>query len=274
MFGDRITYFSIRKASMRDNDENNKGQVASSAHEPVDRRLFLKGAAGAAVVAGAIGLQPLLRGAVANAAQAGGAAVTQGLIPGTLKSLTHYVSVRHLGPFQQVNATWARLTQFALQQGISGPHVIAFAVACPCDDINQPYVAAARVAPGSLPAQLQLQYDACLAISPAQHNMITTQMAFRPGDNFAGLRAGRIGVGDTMMIVHRGPYDKIGDTYRAALDAGATLGTSPDGKGLPVAFEVYKNNPLLTDPEALITEIHFPLRIQSLSDHPVVATLV
>jgi effector-binding domain-containing protein len=252
------------------NDENKK-ETLGLPKDPVDRRKFLKGAAGAMVVAGAIGLDPLLRGTSANAAPVSGSLVTtQELTRSSLTTLTHYVSIRHLGPFQQVNATWARLTQFALQQGISGPHVIAFAAACPCDDINAP-VAAAKVPIGS--GQLQLQYDACLAISAAQHNAITREMTFRPGDNFAGLRAGTIRVGDTMMTVHRGPYSTIGDTYRSALAAGATLGTSPDGKGLPVAFEVYKNNPLLTDPESLITEIHFPLRIQSLRDFPVTATL-
>jgi len=251
------------------NDEMNKKELASA----FDRRRFLKGAAGvagAAMVAGSIGLDPLLRGTAANAAPFAGTAFQQVLTPGTLKNITHYVSIRHLGPFQQVNATWARLTQFALQQGIVGPHVIAFAVDCPCDTLDAPIESAANVQLPTGTLVPQLQYDACLAISPAQHTMITKQMAFRPGDNFVGLRAGRIAVGDTMMAIHRGPYGNIGETYRAALAAGATLGTSPDGKGLPVAFEVYRNNPLLTDPEALITELHFPLRIQSLFDRPVI----
>jgi len=251
-------------------DEKNNNEQTSA----LDRRRFLKGAAGAAgaaMVVSSIGLDPLLRGTVANAAPLGGA-MNQVLTPGTLKNISHYVSIRHLGPFQQVNTTWARLTQFALQQGLVGPQVLAFAVACPCDDINAPIAAASVQLPTGTFAP-QLQYDACLAISAVQHNQITKQMTFRPGDNFVGLRAGRIAVGDTMMTIHRGPYGNIGDTYRAALAAGATLGTSPDGKGRPVAFEVYRNNPLLTDPEALITEIHFPLRIQSMFDHPVMDTV-
>lgn len=250
-------------------DEKSNDKPESLRDRQFDRRRFLgaAGAAGTAMVVSS-GLGGLFGIPPAHAAAVPFAGAVQPMFqPGTLSNITNFVSIRHIGPFQDVNTTWARLTQFALSQGIVGSNVVAFATACPCDDINAP-VAAATAIPvkgaNGVASQLNLVYDACLAISPQQHQFVTQGMAVHPGANFDGIRAGAMSVNETMVVVHRGSYASIGDTYRAALAAGATLGTSPDGENLPVAFEVYKNNPLLTKPEALITEIHFPLSVQSL----------
>jgi effector-binding domain-containing protein len=185
-----------------------------------------------------------------------------------LSNLTHYLGIRHVGSFQDVNATWARLTQYAFSRGLAGPHVVAFATVCPCNK-TQPQGLSTLVQGGLDDQQdLRLLYDACLSISEDQFGFVVDQMTSDAETELTGLRAGSLTVGETQVIIHRGPYNLIGSTYRAALAAGATLSFSPDGENGQVAFEVYRNNPLLTKAEALITEIHFPLGHASTRSRP------
>lgn len=156
-------------------------------------------------------------------------------------NITNYISIRHFGPLEEVNSTWSRLIQFAFHLGISGPEVIAFGLCCDY--------------PPNTPPD-QIRYDACLSISPAQHENLVQPMAANMDDNFEGIRLNTLKVGKTMMTVHRGPYSNIRDAYTDALEAAALTGIDVHSHGLPT-IEVYKNNPLLTKPEALITEIHF-----------------
>lgn len=237
---------------MRETDQPDENTGASSPRSAFDRRRFLRGAAGAVTAAGSLGLAPLVGApSLGSSSRLGPGkviAVSPGLQTGSLSNLSHYISIRHTGPFQDVNTTWARLTQFALANNLSGSNLVTFAAACPCGDINAEI---AGVEPGDL------QYDACLAVTAAQHSQITQTLASKPGSNYAGVKTGTVSVGTTMMIVHQGPYSLLGETYRAALEAGATLFTSVSGSGQSVAIEVYRNNPLLTKPADLITEIHF-----------------
>lgn len=215
-----------------------------------DRRSFLTSAAGAVTTLGALGIAPLLKaksptGKPAGESQAAVGALTPGQLP-----VSYYVSIRHIGPFQDVNTTWARLTQFAQSHGVAGAGVVSFATACPCNDINAP-IESESLSPS------QYQYDACISLTAAQYQEISEALAKSP-ENFAGVAVGKVSLGNTQFVVHNGPYSTIADTYRAALGAGATLFSSLKPNGSPVAVEVYKNNPLLTKPSALVTEIHFP----------------
>ena len=131
-----------------------KDKMEVSRLEAVGRRQFLKGAAGAAMVASSIGLSPLLGSSPAVAAPVSGLK----LQASSLSNITHYVGIRHVGAFNDVNSTWARLTQFALQQGISGPNVISFADVCPCADLTAP----------TLPdTSIKAFYDCLLYTSPS-----------------------------------------------------------------------------------------------------------
>lgn len=160
---------------------------------------------------------------------------------GSLNHISNYISLRHFGPFEEVNDTWSRLIQFAFHQGIVGPQVVSFG-ACP-------------VCPGETFDE-KLRYDACLAINPEQHKAITQSLVPKAEDNFEGFRTNTLKVGKTMLTVHYGPYSTIRESYADAINAGVLHGFKFDGHRLPT-IEIYRNNPLLTKPEALITEIHF-----------------
>ena len=155
--------------------------------------------------------------------------------------ITHYISIRHFGPYEEVNATWARLTQFAFEYGASGPDVVAFGFCHDCGPHTPPE---------------EIRYDACLGVDPKFHKSLMEKMADSKDGDFEGIRLETMSVGKTIMTVHRGPYSTIREAYTDALRAAATQKLSFDAHRLPT-LEVYRNNPLLTKPESLLTEIHF-----------------
>ena len=161
--------------------------------------------------------------------------------PATLSHFDHYISLRHFGPYDGVNETWSRLVQFAFHQSIVGPKVVPFGI-CP-------------VCPGNV-FPSELWYDACLTLSPEQHEAIAHKMVAKPEDDLEGIELNTLRVDKTVMTIHRGPYSRLRETYTDAIIAGRLQGFHFEGHRLPT-IEIYRNNPLLTKPEALVTEIHF-----------------
>ena len=153
----------------------------------------------------------------------------------------NYVSVRHFGPYEEVNETWARLMQFAFERGITGPQVTAFGICHDC----QPHT-----------APDQIRYDACLALSPETYMHLTQELVVSEDDDFNGIRMETMTPQETVMTLYRGPYKNIREAYTDALRSAATKDLKFDPHRLPT-IEVYKNNPLFTKPQALVTEIHF-----------------
>ncbi len=73
---------------------------------------------------------------------------------------------------------------------------------------------------------------------------------------------GEVGVqtlegGEYAVITHRGPYPRLGETYRWLY--GVWLPTSGREPRHAPPFEVYRNSPQETAPEDLLTDIHLPL---------------
>jgi AraC family transcriptional regulator len=90
----------------------------------------------------------------------------------------------------------------------------------------------------------RIRYDACITV-PAD---------VQP--------AGEVGVqeitgGDYAITTHRGPYETLGQTYLRL--CGAWLPASGRELRSAPAFEAYLNNPQVTPPEALLTDIYLPL---------------
>jgi AraC family transcriptional regulator len=97
--------------------------------------------------------------------------------------------------------------------------------------------------PEVTPAE-KVRYDACLAV----------EGAVRP--------EGEVGVqeivgGEFAVATHRGPYDRLADTYAMLL--GRWLASSGREPGPAPGFEVYRNPPAETPPPELVTDIHIPL---------------
>jgi AraC family transcriptional regulator len=90
----------------------------------------------------------------------------------------------------------------------------------------------------------KIRYDACIVIK---------KDVAPEGDVGVQTIAG----GDYAVAIHRGPYEKLGETY-AELCGQWIPGQNRESAAAP-AFEVYKNNPQKTKPEKLVTEVHVPL---------------
>lgn len=138
-------------------------------------------------------------------------------------------SVHHVGPYNQISEAFARLGPLAAQSGL----------------MNQPacmMVAIYHDDPESKPAP-ELQSDAGLVV-PAGTKLPT------------GLAAVTIPAGTYAKTVHRGPYEKLGDAWAQF------LGQWVPQHGHQIAgtsFEVYRNTPMDSAPEDLITELYAQL---------------
>ena len=77
-----------------------------------------------------------------------------------------------------------------------------------------------------------------------------------PEEGKGDVKAGKLPGGRTAVTVHIGPYDKIGESYN-------NLTAYVGEKGLEIdafTYEFYLNDPSVTPPEKLETEIHFPIK--------------
>lgn len=138
--------------------------------------------------------------------------------------------VRHVGPYPEVGTTWQKLMGFAMARGLFGHGTQMIGL---CHD--DPEVTAPD----------KLRYDACIHVTPST----------QPEGEF-GVQ--EIAGGPYARALHVGPYDTLGDAW--ARLAGEWLPAKryePDAKP---GFEVYRNSPMNTAPDALETVLHLPLR--------------
>ncbi len=139
------------------------------------------------------------------------------------------VFIRHVGPYNDVGPTWERLCKWAGKKGLIWwkPTMLGL-----CHDD-----------PAITPPD-KIRYDAC----------IVTKKEVEP-EGEVGVQT--IAGGDYAVAIHRGPYEKLGETY-AALCGQWIPGQGREIAAAP-AFEIYKNSPHKTKPEKLVTEVHVPL---------------
>ena len=137
--------------------------------------------------------------------------------------------MRHVGPYGKVGATWDRFLTIMGKDGYLGGNTVLLGI---CHDDPE------------VTSHNRIRYDACLTVD----------------DDFES--SGDIGVqtvagGEYAMTTHRGPYNKLGNTY--AMLMGHWLPRS--GRELRDApcFEIYLNDPGSTVPKDLLTDIYAPL---------------
>jgi AraC family transcriptional regulator len=139
-------------------------------------------------------------------------------------------TVRHIGPYIQINEAFARLGELA----------------APAQLFEQPgamMVALFHDDPDTTPAD-QLRSDAAVVV--------------RDGMPLpAGLTEQRIQAGDYASTTHVGPYEQLGDTWARFM--GEWLPATGRRIGDGVSYEVYHNTPQDTPKEQLRTEIRIPL---------------
>ena len=114
-----------------------------------------------------------------------------------------------------------------------------------------------------------MQYAGQLGVWPsgapfvAYHNMDMTDLDVEIGFPFAqrltgqgNILAGEIPGGKAAVSLHVGPYDQLGAAYEALQLWMQANGHVPTG----VAYELYLNDPQVTPPAELQTQIIFPLK--------------
>jgi AraC family transcriptional regulator len=136
---------------------------------------------------------------------------------------------RHQGPYDGVGITWARLMAWAGRRGVLGPYSAFFGVVHDDPEVTPPE---------------KLRYDAAVVVPASVAE-----------DADIGIQ--EIPAGGYAVATHRGPYERLGDTY--ARVCGEWLPQSGRELRAAPALEFYRNMPQTTPPEDLITDIYLPL---------------
>ena len=137
--------------------------------------------------------------------------------------------VRHVGSYDQVGSAWQRLMSWAGQSGLlmAAPAMIGIVHDDP------------EVTPPS-----KMRYDAAIPVDDQ----------VKP-DKDIGVQ--QIDQAKYAVGTHRGPYNRIGDTY--ARICGEWLPGSGRELSPAPALEFYRNSPMTAAPDDLITDIYLPI---------------
>jgi AraC family transcriptional regulator len=151
--------------------------------------------------------------------------------PAEVKDLApvRVVFLRHVGPYDQVGATWGRLFAWAGMRGLLGPEMRIFGIVHDDPDVT--------------PSD-KIRYDAALAIS----------RPVAPEGEFGVME---LAGGRYAVATHRGPYAGLGEAYQRIY--GAWLPSSGHELRDAPSFEQYLNSPQTAQPEDLLTVLHVPL---------------
>lgn len=137
--------------------------------------------------------------------------------------------VRNVGPYQDAENAWQKLMGWAGPRGLVGLGVTCIGIGHDDPEVTPPD---------------KTRYDACISVD----------------ENIEG--EGEVGVqeisgGNYAIVRHKGPYEKLAQTYCALL--GKWLpGSGHEIRDAP-PFEVYVNSPQDTVPEELITDVHIAI---------------
>ncbi len=137
--------------------------------------------------------------------------------------------IRHVGPYDGVGPTWERLMAWAGSKGLLGSQTVLFGVAHDDPDVT--------------PAD-RIRCDACLVVGEDVE-----------GEGDVGIQT--VGGGAYAVTRHVGPYEELAQTYLRL--CGGWLPQSGRELRSAAALEFYRNSPMTTAPEELITDIHMPL---------------
>lgn len=138
--------------------------------------------------------------------------------------------VRHVGPYQDCNVAWEKLTKFvAGHPSFFSPDALAIGIG--------------HDNPNVTPAE-KLRYDACLPVDDEFQATEDIGVQEIPGGEYAA-------------VTVRGPYSGLAMAYRWLFEewlptSGRQLRTAP-------CFEVYVTDPRTTPQEDAMTEIYLPL---------------
>jgi AraC family transcriptional regulator len=142
---------------------------------------------------------------------------------------TQVLFLGHVGPYDQVGATWGKLMSWAGMRGLLGADMKLIGIAHDDPDVT--------------PAG-RLRYDAAVTVS----------RPVTPEGEFAVVE---IDGGSYAIATHKGPYHDLAKTYQRVY--GGWLPQSGYEPRDAPSFEQYLNSPQNTQPEDLLTVIHVPV---------------
>lgn len=139
------------------------------------------------------------------------------------------VFARHTGPYTEVGETWQRLMGWAGPKGLLGPMMTLLGIVHDDPEVTP---------------EDKIRYDAGLVIRAEVEPTGEIGVQTLPGGEYAS-------------TTHRGPYETLGQSY--ALLCGPWLSEQGREPASQPCLEFYKNSPMNTAPENLLTEIRVPL---------------
>ena len=137
--------------------------------------------------------------------------------------------MRHTGPYQECGPTFQKMMGYCQAKGLFGPNALVMGVGH--DD------------PTMTPPE-KIRYDACITVSDSFQPDGDVKVQTLEGGNYA-------------IASHVGPYEKMPETYRWFIDQ--WLPTSGKQMRMLPMFEIYRNSPMDTPPEKLLTDICMPI---------------
>jgi AraC family transcriptional regulator len=139
-------------------------------------------------------------------------------------------ALRHAGPYDRISETFARLGAKAGEAGLIGAGGSMIAVYY--DD------------PRTIPSD-SLRANAGITI-PA-----TAKLP-------AGLVEVKVRAGRYAHTIHKGPYDRLGDTWARLRSDGLPQEGLRAGDG--PGYEIYRNTPMTAAPDKLLTDLYLPVK--------------
>jgi AraC family transcriptional regulator len=139
------------------------------------------------------------------------------------------VSLRHLGPYFEVGPTWEKLCAWAGSKGLISPNTMFFGISYDDPDSTPP---------------AEIRYDACIVVD-------------KPVPVEGDFQLQEVAGGEYAVGLHIGPYDGLKDAY-AYLYGQWIPAQKREIRDAP-PYEVCLNDPGVTPPEELKTEICIPL---------------
>ncbi len=138
--------------------------------------------------------------------------------------------IRHVGPYDEVGETWARLAEWAGANCLFGPDTRLFGACYDDPDVTP---------------RDKIRYAACITLDAPLPPEGEVGMQTIPGGRYA-------------VVLHEGPYQGLGDTYAHLF--GRWLAEHHLEPGDPPSLEFYLNDPHDTPAEELLTEVWAPIR--------------
>jgi AraC family transcriptional regulator len=142
---------------------------------------------------------------------------------------TRVAFLRHVGPYADVRAVWERLCSWAGRRGLMGPATVMLGLSWDDPEVTAPD---------------RLRYDAAIKVGPQVQ-----------GEGEIWIQ--EIPAGEYAVAMHRGPYEKLIESYKGVF--GEWLPASGREPGPGPCLEFYRNDPGTAKPEDLLTEIWVPL---------------